>query len=186
METIPEECDLPSKCSIQDSNFMHLISSRFESTRTMFGNLSTSTLQSSINPSSYDSRVETHHLPFHSSSSEFVNFPKEDLPSKLASPKSLKKTSGPNNTFDFSHHESFSKKTSKKSCLRNLRKSSCLHNIYPLRRPRKIFLFHRPNIARIISKMILRRLTSLRKLRDTTKPYFCLHLKSPTRKLQDP
>ena len=72
-ELIPDESNLPSKSSFQDENLMRLVSSRLESIRTTFGNLSKSSFESSTNPSSYDSRVETNHSHFHSSSSEFRN-----------------------------------------------------------------------------------------------------------------
>ena len=52
MELIPEESNLPSKPSFQHANFMHLISSRLESTRTTFRNLSKSSFEYAINPSS--------------------------------------------------------------------------------------------------------------------------------------
>ena len=105
---IPEESNLPSKSSFQDANFMHLTSLRFESTRTAFGKLSKSSFESSINPSSYDSRVETHHPLFHSPSSGFRNHRKENhLPSN-SSPNS-KKLLGPYKTFDLSSHTISSK-----------------------------------------------------------------------------
>ena len=108
-EIIPGEHKISSKSSCQDANFMHLISSRFESTRTAFGNLSNSSFEHSINPSSYDPRIEIHHPLFHSSSSEFGNHRKENhLPSN--SSPNPKKILGPNKTFDFSSHENSSRK----------------------------------------------------------------------------
>ena len=59
-QIIPEESNLSSKSSFQDSTFIRLTPSRFESTRTIFGNLSKSSFEFSINPSSYDSRIKIH------------------------------------------------------------------------------------------------------------------------------
>ena len=98
IELIPEESNLPSKSSFHHARFMHVISSRFESIRTTFRNLSKYSIESVINLYSsqntskvdHHSKVEIHRLPVHFSSHDFSNHAKEYLlPNLITSSKSF-------------------------------------------------------------------------------------------------